>query len=323
MSSSSIASTIQDFHRSPSPLTPCPPPCTAHMEFPILTNLTTSLRSDVRNAARWQSTLPVPALRSKYNEFDTRESAPESVFVDPEEVSGKIFAGERRLRRRQRGRREGREWGRGREGHTEWKAGGSRGGQSKEGGEEPEVQRAAARTERVTQLSANLERKLGIFTESATGIDDVGVNVYSASRAYQPSVPPLTSNPSLTKSKPPKEPDTSHLPSIRNSKNSLRGKGYQALSKGAKLAIQSALREKKIRMALREKAALRAVALQILGDTYIKQAFGVGVGGGGGNPRGQGSQCAQGAQGGQGGQASDDGTGCVRVAGAGRPRAMW
>ncbi|KAJ3859755.1 hypothetical protein EV359DRAFT_75495 [Lentinula novae-zelandiae] len=40
-------------------------------------------------------TLPVPALRSKYNEFDTRESATESVFVDPEEVFGKIFGWER------------------------------------------------------------------------------------------------------------------------------------------------------------------------------------------------------------------------------------
>ncbi|KAJ3901604.1 hypothetical protein F5879DRAFT_317691 [Lentinula edodes] len=38
-------------------------------------------------------TLSVPALRSKYNEFGTRESATESVFVDPEEVFG-IFGWE-------------------------------------------------------------------------------------------------------------------------------------------------------------------------------------------------------------------------------------
>lgn len=34
-------------------------------------------------------------LRKKYNEFGPKESAPEGGFVDPEEVFGAIFGGER------------------------------------------------------------------------------------------------------------------------------------------------------------------------------------------------------------------------------------
>lgn len=36
-------------------------------------------------------------LRRKYNEFGPKESAPEGGFVDPEEVFGAIFGGERFL----------------------------------------------------------------------------------------------------------------------------------------------------------------------------------------------------------------------------------
>lgn len=42
-------------------------------------------------------TLSDPALRKKYNEFGPKESAPEGGFVDPEEVFGAIFGGERFL----------------------------------------------------------------------------------------------------------------------------------------------------------------------------------------------------------------------------------
>lgn len=38
-----------------------------------------------------------PALRKKYNEFGPKESAPEGGYVDPEEVFGAIFGGERFL----------------------------------------------------------------------------------------------------------------------------------------------------------------------------------------------------------------------------------
>lgn len=40
-------------------------------------------------------TLADPALRKKYNEFGPKESAPEGGYVDPEEVFGIIFGGER------------------------------------------------------------------------------------------------------------------------------------------------------------------------------------------------------------------------------------
>lgn len=40
-------------------------------------------------------TLSDPVLRKKYNEFGSKESAPEGGFVDPEEVFGAIFGGER------------------------------------------------------------------------------------------------------------------------------------------------------------------------------------------------------------------------------------
>ena len=40
-------------------------------------------------------TLSDPALRKKYNEFGAKASTPEGGFVDPEEVFGAIFGGER------------------------------------------------------------------------------------------------------------------------------------------------------------------------------------------------------------------------------------
>ena len=42
-------------------------------------------------------TLSDPQLRHKYNEFGPEESAPEGGFVDPEELFGLIFGGERFL----------------------------------------------------------------------------------------------------------------------------------------------------------------------------------------------------------------------------------
>ena len=42
-------------------------------------------------------TLSDPVLRAKYNEFGPKESAPEGGYVDPEEVFGAIFGGERFL----------------------------------------------------------------------------------------------------------------------------------------------------------------------------------------------------------------------------------
>ena len=42
-------------------------------------------------------TMSDPDLRKKYNEFGPKESAPEGGYVDPEEVFGAIFGGERFL----------------------------------------------------------------------------------------------------------------------------------------------------------------------------------------------------------------------------------
>src|ERR1700712_339700 len=40
-------------------------------------------------------TLSDPTLRKKYNEFGSKESQPEGGFVDPEEIFGAMFGGER------------------------------------------------------------------------------------------------------------------------------------------------------------------------------------------------------------------------------------
>lgn len=40
-------------------------------------------------------TLSDPALRKKYNEFGSKETAPDGGFIDPEEVFGAIFGGEK------------------------------------------------------------------------------------------------------------------------------------------------------------------------------------------------------------------------------------
>ena len=40
-------------------------------------------------------TLSDPELRRKYNEFGAKESAPDGGFVDPEEIFGTIFGGDR------------------------------------------------------------------------------------------------------------------------------------------------------------------------------------------------------------------------------------
>ncbi|KAJ3874889.1 hypothetical protein F5051DRAFT_462338 [Lentinula edodes] len=117
-------------------------------------------------------TLSVPALRPKYNEFGTRESTTESVFVDPEEVFGKIFGGERFVgvighislaRDMKAALQEAKEMEEG-----EGKA--IRDGNSVDSEEvrtrKKAAERALAGTERFTQFSTNLD---------ATGINDVDV----------------------------------------------------------------------------------------------------------------------------------------------------
>ncbi|PPQ95427.1 hypothetical protein CVT26_008448 [Gymnopilus dilepis] len=147
-------------------------------------------------------TLSDPALRKKYNEFGPKESAPEGGYVDPEEVFGAIFGGERfvpiighislardmktALQEAEEAEEEG-------QGEAEGKRVRDAKGREvlspeerarKEERErvkaEKEKQRAAekaaARAERVSKLVENMERKLSIFTESAAGPDDPDVS---------------------------------------------------------------------------------------------------------------------------------------------------
>ncbi|KAJ3853630.1 hypothetical protein EV368DRAFT_81390 [Lentinula lateritia] len=115
-------------------------------------------------------TLSVPALRSKYHEFGTRESAPESVSVNPEEFGeAALQEAEEEAEREERRQRMGKGKGRSYRMESWWFARRTKQRRRRGTGS---TEKAAARTERVTQLFAILERKLGIFIERATGIDD-------------------------------------------------------------------------------------------------------------------------------------------------------
>jgi len=132
-------------------------------------------------------TLSDPQLRHKYNEFGPKESAPEGGFVDPEEVFGAIFGGERFLpfigqlslaRDMKTALQEADEAegdgstivardAKGREIISpEEKA------RRDEKARKTAAEKAAAREERVQKLVENLRHKLGIFTESATSVND-------------------------------------------------------------------------------------------------------------------------------------------------------
>ncbi|CAL1702788.1 unnamed protein product [Somion occarium] len=131
-------------------------------------------------------TLSDPVLRKKYNEFGPKESAPDGGFVDPEEVFGAIFGGERfvpiighislakdmktALQEADELEAESKNVQRDAKGREilspEEKA------RREEKARKVAAEKAAARAERVQKLVENLERKLGIFTESATGPAD-------------------------------------------------------------------------------------------------------------------------------------------------------
>ncbi|KAJ2918913.1 hypothetical protein MD484_g1501, partial [Candolleomyces efflorescens] len=156
-------------------------------------------------------TLVDPELRKRYNEFGAKESQPEGGYVDPEEVFGAIFGGERfvgiigriglasdmKAAMQEDGEEEDELEGEGEGGKEQ---GDGKRIEGKEGvGKKREVspeerrrreerrrvkeekervraaEKAAARAERVGQLVENLTRKLSIFTESATGPTDPDV----------------------------------------------------------------------------------------------------------------------------------------------------
>lgn len=135
-------------------------------------------------------TLSDPVLRKKYNEFGPKESAPEGGYVDPEEIFGAIFGGERfmpiigeislardmksAMQEAEEAEEEGADG-------TVAAAGAAKGNQRKvlspeekakkdEKARARAAQKAAVRKERVEKLITELERKLSIFTESATGV---------------------------------------------------------------------------------------------------------------------------------------------------------
>ncbi|KAF7416223.1 hypothetical protein PC9H_002488 [Pleurotus ostreatus] len=136
-------------------------------------------------------TLSDPVLRSKYNEFGPKDSAPEGGYVDPEEVFGAIFGGERFLPiigqislardmkaalqeadEAEGGEADGKKLrdAKGREILSEEEK-----AKKEEKDRAKAAEKAAARAERVQKLVDNLTRKLGIFSESASGPNDQDV----------------------------------------------------------------------------------------------------------------------------------------------------
>ncbi|KAJ3725453.1 X-domain of DnaJ-containing-domain-containing protein [Lentinula raphanica] len=303
-------------------------------------------------------TLSDPDLRSKYNEFGPKESAPEGGFVDPEEVFSAIFGGERFIsiigqislaRDMKAALQEAEE--------AEETEGGEGAGRIQDGKGKPVLseeekakkeekkrkkaaERAAVRAERVEKLVENLERKLGIFTESATGVNDEDVTrswkeiceleaQELSHESYGPELLQAIGFVYVSKSKHFLATNQTFLgvggwlhnvqgkyhvlsetvstvraaielkavfdqiqaaekagnlsPSERQKlEEQAAEKGLQALFKGAKLEIDSVLREVCDRVLEdpnvgRDKAVLRAAALQMLGEAYVNVGTGKGV----------------------------------------------
>ncbi|KAJ3783442.1 X-domain of DnaJ-containing-domain-containing protein, partial [Lentinula aff. detonsa] len=278
-------------------------------------------------------TLSDRQLRSKYNEFGPKESAPEGGFVDPEEVFAAIFGGERfvgiigqiSLARDMKAalqeaedaeETEGGEASRIQDGKGRPVLSEEEKAKKEEQKRKKAAERAAARAERVEKLVENLERKLGIFTESATGINDEDVtrswketceleaqelshesygsellqaigfayvskskhflatnqsflgvggwlhNVQGKYHVFSETVSTLRAAIEIKAL----EKAGNLSPSERQKlEEQAAEKGSQVLFKAAKLKIDSILRELCDR---EEKAVLRAVALQILGEVY-------------------------------------------------------
>lgn len=293
-------------------------------------------------------TLSDDALRKKYNEFGSKESAPEGGFVDPEEVFGAIFGGERftsiigqiSLARDMKAALQEAEEAEGEESDVkrvrdakgreilsdEEKA------QKEERERKKAAEKAAVRKERVQKLVENLERKLGIFTESATGPNDPDVtnswrticeleaeelkresygvellhaigfvytakakhflatnqtlfgvggwlhNVQGKYHVFSETVSTLRSAIELKavfdQIQTAEKAGNLSPEEKKKLEEQAAEKGLQALFKGAKLEIESVLRETCDKVledptVSRDKAHLRAVALQILGEAFM------------------------------------------------------
>ncbi|TFK51506.1 DnaJ-domain-containing protein [Heliocybe sulcata] len=289
-------------------------------------------------------TLSDPELRKKYNEFGPKESAPEGGYVDPEEIFGSIFGGERfvpiighiSLAKDMKAAMQ--EADDEPEGQVVLDAKGrpilspEEKAKKDEKARKGAAEKAEARKERVDKLVETLERKLGIFTESATGPNDrdvlrswreicaleaedlkqesygtellnaigfvyvskakahlatnqsfMGVggwlhNVQGKYHVFSETVSTLRSAielKSVFDQLAAAEKAGNLSPEERKRlEEQAAEKGLQALFKGAKLEIESVLRETCDRVLSdssipRSKAELRAVALQILGEAYL------------------------------------------------------
>ncbi|KAI0667387.1 DnaJ-domain-containing protein [Trametes maxima] len=289
-------------------------------------------------------TLSDPELRRKYNEFGPKESAPEGGFVDPEEIFGSIFGGDRfvpiighiSLAKDMKAALQEEE-----ENESENVQRDAKGkeilspaekARREEKARKVAAEKAAARAERVQKLVENLDRKISIFTESAATPNDpqvtesfrticsleaeelkkesYGVDLLQAiGFVYQQKAKHyLASNQTFlgmggwlhnVQGKYHVFSETvSTLRAAIELKNVFEQiqaaeragnlspeekqrleeqaaeKGVQTLFKGAKLEIESVLRETCDRILEdpaipRPKAQLRAVALQILGEAYM------------------------------------------------------
>ncbi|KAF8063597.1 X-domain of DnaJ-containing-domain-containing protein, partial [Lyophyllum atratum] len=292
-------------------------------------------------------TLSDDTLRKKYNEFGSKESAPEGGFVDPEEVFGAIFGGERftgiigniSLARDMKAALQEAEEAEGGDDSKRLRDAKGREilseeekAQKDERERKKAAEKAEVRKERVQKLVENLERKLGIFTESATGPNDPDVTnswrticeleaeelkresygvellhavgfVYSAKAKHflatnqtlfgvggwlhnvQGKYHVFSETVSTLRSAIELKAVFDQIQAAEKAGNlspeekkkleeQAAEKGLQALFKGTKLEIESVLRETCDRIledpnVTREKAQLRAVALQILGEAFL------------------------------------------------------
>ncbi|TFK64456.1 DnaJ-domain-containing protein [Pluteus cervinus] len=293
-------------------------------------------------------TLSDETLRRKYNEFGPKESAPEGGFVDPEEVFGAIFGGEKFVpiighislakdmkAALQEADEEGEDTGGGSNTTGRIKDGKVLSEEEKAKKDEKDRkkadEKAKARAERVAQLVDTLNHKLGLFTEQATGPEDRDVanswrticeieaeelkresygaellqtigfvysskakhylatnqtiwgmggwlhNVQGKYHVFSETVSTLRSAielKSVFDQIQAAEKAGNLSPEERKKlEEQAAEKGLQALFKGTKLEVESILREVCDRILEdptlpQNKAQLRAVALQILGDAY-------------------------------------------------------
>ncbi|KXN83779.1 hypothetical protein AN958_01106 [Leucoagaricus sp. SymC.cos] len=289
-------------------------------------------------------TLSNPELRKKYNEFGPKESAPEGGYVDPEELFGAIFGGERftaiigdislarEMKTALQEAEDAEEQARPKDAKGRDIMTPEERARKEEKERQKAAEKAAARAKRVEQLVGNLTRKLGIFTESAAGPDDADVskswrticeieaedlkresygyellqaigfvyvskakhhlatnqtflgvggwlhNVQGKYHVFSETVSTLRAAIELKtvfdQIQAAEKAGNLSPEEKRKLEEQAAEKGIQALFKGTKLEIESVLREVCDNVLTdpilsRDKAQLRAVALQILGEAYM------------------------------------------------------